>query len=75
MHIKNVSVELKRRKEAENLEVFVELKRKKQDCLQFSTLWWLFKIKINSFVLMAYRKLMAILFFSFDKNFQLVFSF
>jgi hypothetical protein len=36
MHFKNLFVELKRRKHVENLAVFVELKRKKQDCLQFS---------------------------------------
>jgi hypothetical protein len=36
MHIKKVFVGLKRRKQVENLAVFVELTRKKQDCLQFS---------------------------------------
>jgi hypothetical protein len=36
MHIKKVLVELKRRKQVENIAVFVELKRKKKDCLQFS---------------------------------------
>jgi hypothetical protein len=35
MHIQKVFVELKRRKQVENLAVFVEPKRKKQDCLQF----------------------------------------
>jgi hypothetical protein len=34
MHIKEVFVELKRRKPVENIAVFVQLKRKKQDCLQ-----------------------------------------
>jgi hypothetical protein len=36
MHIKRVFVELKRKKQVENLTVFVELQRNKQDCLQFS---------------------------------------
>jgi hypothetical protein len=36
MQIKKVFVELKRRKQVENLAVFVELKRKKSDCLQYS---------------------------------------
>jgi hypothetical protein len=36
MLIKKVFVELKRRKQIENLAVFVELKRKKQYCHQFS---------------------------------------
>jgi hypothetical protein len=36
MYIKKVFVELKKRKQVENLAVLVELKRKKQDCLQFS---------------------------------------
>jgi hypothetical protein len=36
MPIKKVFVELKRRNQVENLAVFVELKRKRQDCLQFS---------------------------------------
>jgi hypothetical protein len=36
MHIEKVFVELKRRKKVENLGVFVEIKRKKLDCLQFS---------------------------------------
>jgi hypothetical protein len=36
MHIKKVFVELKIRKQVENLAVFVELNRKKHDCLQFS---------------------------------------
>jgi hypothetical protein len=34
MHIKKVFVGLKRRKQVENLAVLVEIKRKKQDCLQ-----------------------------------------
>jgi hypothetical protein len=36
MHIQKVFIALKRRKQVENLAVFVKLKRKKQDCLQFS---------------------------------------
>jgi 2C-methyl-D-erythritol 2,4-cyclodiphosphate synthase len=36
MRIKKVFFELKRRKQVENFAVFVELKRKKQDCLQCS---------------------------------------
>jgi hypothetical protein len=36
MYIKKVFVELNRRKQVENLVVFVELKRQKQDCLKFS---------------------------------------
>jgi hypothetical protein len=36
MHIKKVFVALKRRKQVGNLAVFVELKRKQQDCYQFS---------------------------------------
>jgi hypothetical protein len=36
LHIKTVLVELKRRYQAKNFAVFVEFKRKKQDCLQFS---------------------------------------
>jgi hypothetical protein len=36
IHIKKVLVELKRRKQVENLTVFVELKRKKQNFRQFS---------------------------------------
>jgi hypothetical protein len=36
MFIQKVFVELKRRKRVENLAVFVELKSKKQDCLQLS---------------------------------------
>jgi hypothetical protein len=36
MHIKKVFVELKRRKQVENLVVFVELKRTKLYCHQFS---------------------------------------
>jgi hypothetical protein len=36
MHIKKNFVELKGRKQAENLAVFVELKRRKQYWLQFS---------------------------------------
>jgi hypothetical protein len=36
MHIKKFLVGLKRKKQVENLAVFVELERKKQDCLQFS---------------------------------------
>jgi hypothetical protein len=69
----------------------VELKREKQDCLQFSIgyqiWWWLFKIKNfiwmikittkNFSFLITYRKLKAILFFSFkfDKIFNLFSSF
>jgi hypothetical protein len=36
MYFKKVFVELKRRKQVENLAVFAELKSKKQDCLKFS---------------------------------------
>jgi hypothetical protein len=36
MHINFFFVELKRRKQVENLIVFVELKRKKHGCLQLS---------------------------------------
>jgi hypothetical protein len=38
MHIKKNFVELKKRKQVENLAFFVELKRKNQDYLQFSIL-------------------------------------
>jgi hypothetical protein len=36
MHFKKVFVELKRRKQVENLAVFAELKRKQHDWIQFS---------------------------------------
>jgi hypothetical protein len=36
MHFKKVFIKLKSRKQVENFAVFVELKRKIQDCLQFS---------------------------------------
>jgi hypothetical protein len=39
MHIQKVFIKLKRRKQVENVAVFVEFKRKKQDCLQFSILY------------------------------------
>jgi hypothetical protein len=46
MHIKKfIVVELKRRKQVENLVVFVELKRKKQDYLQISIRYQLTKYK------------------------------
>jgi hypothetical protein len=39
MHIKKDFFELKRRRQVENLAVFVEIKRKKQDCLHFFILF------------------------------------
>jgi hypothetical protein len=36
MHIQKDFIELKRRKQVENLAVFVKVNRNKQDCLQFS---------------------------------------
>jgi translation initiation factor IF-3 len=80
-HIKKVFVELKRREQVVNLAVFVELNRKKQECLQFSIryqetklfggyfsqiIYFLSRITTKKLsFLIVYRKLKAILFLSF----------
>jgi hypothetical protein len=43
-HIKKVFVELKRRKQVENIAVFVELKKNKVAFNFLYAYWWLFKI-------------------------------
>jgi hypothetical protein len=49
MHIQKVFVELKGRKQVENLAVFVELKRKKQDCLQ---VFYRYRMKLHFLVIL-----------------------